>query len=170
MRPFIFAFICLLFAGSVSADEEYDVNAAPRLKNGIQRYLGDEKGDYIVPEWTIARQVYESLQHPGNPQDAPVPTFSDVGPLKLLQGCRPHSCGDKAAVIYQDRNVVGAAIISPKCPEISCARIMRLTIFEHNPVSLNDSDARRMLMAWGKSKQSDIPIEIYVLRKSTGKP
>jgi len=170
MRTFIFAFTALLLAGAVSADEErYDRDAAPRLKQGIKQYLGNEKGDFIGPEWSIARQVYESLLQPANPQDAPVPTFSDVGPLKLLQGCRPHSCTEKAAVVYQDRKVVGAAIISPKCLKVSCVRTSRLTIFEHNPVSLSDSDARRMLRAWGESKQRGIPVEIYVVRTSEGK-
>lgn len=169
MRPFILAFIGLLAAGPVSASEVYDPNAVPRLEHGIKQYFGNEKGDYIVPGWLLSRQVFESLQHPGNPKDAPVPTFSDVGSLKILQGCRPHSCPEKAAVIYLDRKVVGAAVISTKCTKTTCDATSTLTIFEHNPISLSDSDARRMLKAWGESKQSDIPIEIHALQKPVGK-
>ncbi|WP_175649639.1 hypothetical protein [Pseudomonas sp. Marseille-P9899] len=174
MRPFILALTGVLVTGSVTASEVYDPNAAPRLENGIKQYLGDEKGNYVVPGWLLSRQVYESLQVPGNPKDAPVPTFSDVGSLKLLQGCRPHSCTEKAAVIYQDLKVVGAAIISNKCAKTagktSCDATSTLTIFEHNPISLSDSNARRMLRAWGESKQSGIPTEIYALRAPKGKP
>ncbi|WP_157969778.1 hypothetical protein [Pseudomonas huaxiensis] len=174
MRSFILALTALMTVGPVSASEGYDPNALPRLENGIKQYFGDEKGDYIVPGWLLSRQVYESLRHPGNPGDAPVPTFSDVGTLKLLQGCRPHSCTEKAAVIYQDRKVVGAAIISNKCAKAagktSCDTTPTLTIFEHNPISLNTNIARSMLRAWGKSKHSTIPTEIYALRALKSKP
>lgn len=170
MRYFIRAFTAFFVAAPVSASEVYDPNAAPRLEGGIKQYFGSERGDYVVPGWLLSRQVYQALLHPGNANDAPVPTFADVAPLRLLQGCRPHSCPEKAAVVYQDRKVLGAAVISYKCTKGKCDKTPTLTIFEHNPISLSASTTRRMLRAWGESKQAGITTEIHALRDPKGKP
>lgn len=152
-----FTFMCSAADGAHTAS----------LKKDVDGYFGAERGGYVHPQWPVSRQVYESLQHPAPRDEPPVPQVRNTDALQIVQGCRPKSCTDKAAVVYDGSKLVGAAIISPKCHEPDgrpspCDDFVTLTIFEKIGVS-NTGAVSELLQAWGRSKQKDIKVETRTL-------
>jgi hypothetical protein len=172
MRALFFAATAIGMALFTALCHAADGTHAASLLKDIEQYFGAERGGYVHPQWLVSKQVYQSLQHPAPRNEPAVPQVRNADTLQIVQGCRPKSCTEKAAVVYDGSKLVGAAIISSKCHEPDgrsspCDDFATLTIFEKNGVS-NTGAASELLQAWGRSKQKDIKVETRILGKDDG--
>jgi hypothetical protein len=70
-------------------------------KAALTEFLGDIRGDYISPDMPVVNQV---MVMNGLPQEDDVVR----GNSTIHSGCRPHSCPEKAAVVYDENGKIQA--------------------------------------------------------------
>lgn len=142
-----------------------------RMATALHKFAGPLRGNYMqVYPPLVGDQILEGLTGP------PDPILDLAGGLRLVSGCRQHSCDEKAAVILsRGYRVEAAAIISPHCHWTRPPHSTRkgnlngpskcdydhdvLTVFLHRSARSDGLD--KALQDWAKSKSSKaMPHEI----------
>lgn len=94
---------------AVSEIASWQSSARASLELSMRSLAGDVRGNYFLPNQSLADAVAQSMGIP-NP-DAPL---SDD--LRVVSGCRPHSCVEKAALVAdQNGNVHAFGLVNFAC-------------------------------------------------------
>lgn len=152
-----------LFAGcvpsrSIPEAPPLSTNLNPMIANSFQpavdAFIGDGQAGYYMPNSSVADQIVIGLGVPG--------TVVELGDGDILyDGCRPHSCSEKAAVIADNQDmIVGAALLHYACTTSGCSRSPHVAIF------LNEAsppDARHHFEDWAESHATKPKYNITIL-------
>lgn len=139
-------------------------SADDHVLDAVGAFFGEMRGGYFVHDWTVARQVVAGLGVPDR--------VSGVAQGELMvSGCRPGSCGEKAAVIVRPSGeVLAAALISHRCKgrsaeEPACGDRRVLTVFVRP-----DGDShryRRVFKRWASVVSAPVGVGELVLVPAT---
>jgi hypothetical protein len=132
------------FAQGRAWDRDYD-----RLTKALHKFAGKAQGTYMpVYPPLVSDAIVEGM---GGPTD---PVVDLPGGLRLISGCRAHSCTEKAAVILTPGyDVQAAAVIGRKCHWTGRPRRTRKGNL--NGPSKCDSDVDVLTVFMPRSAQSD---------------
>lgn len=160
----LFTVSCQIFADTGVSNKDY--------KSSLKIFFGDMRGGYIRPSLSVADQVILALATPDatNPVTPKVSTIQTNGKTStMLTGCRYKSCTEKSAVISEDENIIGVAIISNKCSNLhtvkrpsGCDSFSTLTIFL--PQKAPNFSAVKLLLDWGNEKSPGLNVEYRAIK------
>jgi hypothetical protein len=145
----VFALVSAIALPSQAAPMRYDEVAQIVYSDAKITFTGMHINAYI-PDASLAKTIGDFIRIPGD--EAPL----QFGHYALIDGCRRHSCIEKAAVVVDMRTRTIAAVA--------------LRNFECRHVVMDDSDIAAIALNSGKratSRCNEAPIlDVYVVRRS----
>jgi hypothetical protein len=136
-------------------DRDFD-----RMDRALKKFAGSARGPYMqVYPPLVSDAIAEGLSGPSDP------VVALPGGLRLISGCRAHSCDEKSAVILSSGDKIeAAAVISPHCHWTQAPHRTRrgnlngpskcdydhdvLTVFLHRSPRSDELD--KVLQDWGR--------------------
>lgn len=156
---FCMTYFCLLSPAAHSADfSKYkDTNQLVwdgKFETAVKKYFGSRKFDAFYPAGSLSAQIIDGL---GGPPDQ-IKEFDKS--IFIASACRPHSCEEKAAVIFKKPSTILAfGLIHFNCKKEGCDSSPKLSIFSHTNISI---DVKNALEAWAFSVADRIPLELKI--------
>lgn len=127
-----------------------------KFEVAVKSYFTSTKFDAFYPGGLLSTQILAGLGGPPNPiKELDKSIF-------LASACRPHSCMEKAAVIFKKPSTILAfGLIHFNCKKGSCDSAPTLSIFSKNEI---DDNLRQALETWAFAESERMPVEIRVVK------
>jgi hypothetical protein len=152
-------YFCLLSPTAHSADftKYKDTNHLiwdGKFETTVKKYFGARRFDAFYPNGSLSAQILGGL---GGPPDQ-IKTFGKS--MFIASACRPHSCDEKAAVVFKKpATILAFGLIHFNCKKEGCDSSPRLSIFSQKNISI---DVKNALETWAFSAADRIPVELEI--------